>query len=206
VTTFATPDEVSIYLGRGPLPRGDGVSNQAELEQWALLIELVSADVQIAAGREILAGTGTHLLAGTWGSDLVLPQTPVTSVTSVSVNGVALGSGDYAWNSRALLRRGGTFDEAGADPGSATWGGPSSTISVTYAWGEEAVPTWAKSVTLRAIARVVGNPSQVTQESLGVYSATYAQVTGDGSHITRAERKYLRRIGGRVAGTLEARS
>lgn len=203
---FATPDEVSIYLGRGPLPRGGSGGNQAELEQWQLLIRLVSADVALAAGREISAGEGTHLLAGTWSTDLVLPQTPVRTVTSVSVNGVAVSSGEYAWNSRALLRRGGTFNEAGASDGSGTWGGPASTVEVTYGWGDEDVPDWAKSITLRAIARVVGNPGQVTQESLGVYSATYAQSTGDGSHISRAERKYLRRCGGRVAGTIEARA
>lgn len=198
MTTLATPDQLSIYLGRGPLPRGVDGLDQAEVEQWTLLLELVSGDVVQACGRDIAAGTGTVKLAGTHSRDLLLPQAPVTSVTSVAVNGVALGSGEWTWNERGTLRRGSASwdpDDAGALDGF-TWGGPTSTVEVTYAWGFETIPTWAKAATLRACARIIGNPGQVTQETLGVYSATYGDRTKDGSHITDAERKYLRRCAG----------
>ncbi len=85
------------------------------------------------------------------------------------------------------------------------WGGPASTISVTYAWGQEDVPPFLRSLSIRTAARVIGNPAGLTQESLAVYSATYASSgDSDGSHLRAADRLRLRKMFARTGGTITA--
>jgi len=203
----------------------NGTTNIADLTpefiaQADLLLEMISADVEAAAGIPIAASSGTVLLPGTWSRDLLLGNGPIRDVSSVSVNGTTVAAADWSWNDRNLIRRGGdAFDFVGdiESDWSALgmqgagwrsgghWGGPASTVGVAYAWGFlTAVPDIVRSLVLRIAARTVGNVGQITQESLGVYSVSYGQSSNvnDGSHVTNAERKRLRQaLGGAVSGT-----
>lgn len=202
MTSFATVDELSIYLGHGPVAAAG--LDEATLEQWALLIRLVSADVELAAGIPIAGGSGTHFLPGTYSRDLELPRVPLT-IVSVAVNGTALGAGDYFHNERGLLRRGASFDGNDLSTDSGTnWGGPESTVRISYTW-TATIPDYVLAVVLRACARVIANTGGVTQESLGSYSVTYANATADGSHVTKAERGMLRRALNRTSGSFPVR-
>ncbi len=210
MTQFATAAQLSTYL--------TGTAADASLPaeftaQAELLIRLVSADVQQAASTTIEAATATHFLAGSWSRDLELPQRPVRSVTSVAVNGVALASGSWYWNESSLIRRGVSglsmgesgFDDLGQGASSRdgeTWAGPGSTVAVEYAWGFDDLPDWILSMTLRVCARIIGNPAQLSQETLGVYSASYRDMTADGSHILNSERKLLRKMFATTGGTI----
>lgn len=202
MTQFATALQLSTYLTGEPATVEE--LDPAFVRQAELLIRLVSADIQSAAGATIEAGTGTVFLDGSFGEALELPQRPVRSVSAVTVNGYLLAPTAYTWDGRQILRRGSIDPEQFAGE-LAHWGGPRSVIGVEYAWGSDAVPDRILSLTLRATARVLGNPTELRQETLGIYSASYADLTKDGSHILRSERDWLRRAYNRTAGTIRTR-
>ena len=193
----------------------DVVADAEWIAQADALLTYVSADMQVAARNRIIRTTdATAKLAGTWNRDLLLPQRPVVSVTSVSLNGNAIALPDYTWNDRYLLRRYGRFGtyadlEHLAPHDGAHWGGPDSTVEVVYTFGYEAasVPTWIKAMCLRVASRAITNPEQVSQESLGAYSVSYGSRMADGgTWVTKTEAKLLRSRLSHTAGTAKAGS
>lgn len=216
MTSFVSPLELATYY--------NGTTDQADLTaEWiaqaTILLDMISADVEAAAGVPIAAAAGTVLLPGTWSRDLELPAGPIRDVTAVTVNGITLDASEWYWNDRALLRRGqNALDllDPGADwpnePQGAqwrsgrSWSGPAATVAVTYSWGFVAVPEIIRALVLRIAARTFGNVQQVTQETLAVYSVSYGASTNtnDGSHVTTAERRRLRRALHHTGGTILA--
>ena len=204
----------------------NGTTDLAELTpEWIaqadLLLQMISADVEAAAGVPIEAGSVTVLLAGTWSRDLELPAGPIASVSAVTVNGISVEPAGYYWNDRALLRRGmhaaDVIDDDADDwPSSGQgassragrgWGGPAATVAAELTVGFAApVPDFVRSLVLRIAARTFGNVGQITQETLAVYSVSYGASTNtnDGSHVTKAERKRLRKMLNRTGGTITA--
>ena len=204
----------------------NGTTDVADLTaEWIaqadLLLQMISADVEAAAGVPIEAGSVTVLLAGTWSRDLELPAGPIASVSAVTVNGISVEPAGYYWNDRALLRRGmhaadGLDDDADDWPSSGQgassrsgrgWGGPAATVAAELSVGFAApVPDFIRSLVLRIAARTFGNVGQITQETLAVYSVSYGASTNtnDGSHVTKAERKRLRKMLNRTGGTISA--
>lgn len=217
-TTFATPLELSQYLTGNPATVGE--LDAAFTRQATILLELISADIEQVAGIGFDFGTGTELIAGTWSRDLEIPRRPVRSVTSVAINGITVSSADFVWNERGLIRKGGAsltdldeFDrfedwtrygmQGASWRSGGHWGGPASTVALEYAWGSDDVPPFLRSMALRTAARIIGNPHNLTQESLAVYSATYAATADDksGSHLRDADRRRLKKLYSRTSGT-----
>lgn len=214
MTQFATADDLATYLRVGD-------PDEEWTAQANLLLELISVDMQSAAGGQTIeTGSGTHKLAGTWDRDLELPQRPVTAITSVSVNGVAVASSAYTWNARQLIRRGALSYADDFDPefdwhslgfqgagwlGGSHWGGPDSTVVVAYAWGlaaEARAMAMLRSMALRVAGRTIENPQGVTSEQLGAYSVQYGRAAAAGSsHLNTAEVRALRKRFGRTGGT-----
>ncbi len=214
MTPFVSALELATYF--------DGTTELGDLSpEWIaqaeLLLEMISADVEVAAGVPIEAGSTTLVVAGSWSRDLLLPPVAVRNITLVSVNAVTLDVAEYEYNDRGLLRRGSAdlisdvdFD-ASEDWSSlgrqgATWragrhwGGPASTVRVEAETGLVDVPDFV----LRIAARTIGNVSDVTQESLAVYSVTYGRTRSDsGLHVSDGERKRLRRVLNRTGGTID---
>lgn len=191
------------------------------IAQANLLLEMISADVEAAAGVPIEAYSSTVLLAGTWSRDLDLPAGPISTVSAVSVNGIALDPSGYYFNERNTLRRevnaldllDEDADDADAHQQGASsrsgrgWGGPAATVAVELAGGfDDPVPDFIRSLVLRIAARTFGNVGQITQETLAVYSISYGASTNtnDGSHVTNSERKRLRKMLNRTGGTITA--
>lgn len=217
MTSYVTALELATYL--------DGTIDEADLSAaWTAkaeaLLEDVSADVAAAAGVPIGVASVTATLPGTWSRDLELPDGPISSITSVTLNGEAVDATGYWWNGRNTLRRGPNpslelldDDDTDEDRGGGTtrdvhsWGGPESTVIVVLAV-PDTVPAIVKALVKRIAARTIGNPAQITQESLGPYSVSYGASTNrnDGSHVTAAERRRLRKLLGRsTAGTFRTR-
>lgn len=204
----------------------NGTTDLAELTpEWIaqanILLEMISADVEAAAGVPIDAYSSTVLLAGTWSRDLDLPAGPISAVSAVTLNGIALDATGYYFNDRNTLRRGVNAldlldedaDDAGLHQQGASsragrgWGGPAATVAVELAGGfADPVPDFVRSLVLRIAARTFGNVGQITQETLAVYSVSYGASTNtnDGSHVTKAERKRLRKMLNRTGGTITA--
>lgn len=190
----------------------------AWIAQANLLLQMISADIEAAAGCHIEEGTGTLLLPGTWSRDLPLAGL-VRDITAVTVNGLALAATGYTWNDRSILRKGAgdlddTLDfeddwnryahEGASWRAGGHWGGPVSTVAVNLSWGFAEVPQVIRSLVFRIASRTFGNLAQVTQESLAIYSVSYGASANinDGSHVTKAERKRLRQLFNTRAGTI----
>lgn len=213
MSSFATPLELAQLL-TGDQAADEDALDDTFVTQATILLEMISADVEAAAGVPIEAGTGIRLLPGTWSRDLVLPSGPVRDVTAVSINGITVDPAGYTWNDRAIIRRGvGVLDEnidaeypehtqGSQVRAGLNWQGPWATVRVAYSWGFAEVPTFVKSLTLRIAARTIGNPGDLRQESLAIYSATYASTGNDGSHVRTTERRALRRLLNINAGTI----
>ena len=204
--TFATAALLQAFMNR--------TFTAGETTQAELILDLVSAEIEAETGQTFESATATDLLAGTWSRDLELPKRPVTAVTTVKVNDVALGAGEFEFNDRNLIRRASTFTgnfdslneaEYGGDytdeaqgarhENGSHWGGPASTITVTYTHGYATVPDDIRLMVLRAAARQLNNPVGVRQEALGAYSVTYPEVgAGSGGTVLNStERSELRR-------------
>lgn len=210
--TFADRAELAVYQGKPPFDPVKGA-------QADLVLELVTAAIISEAGQSIELATTTAALAGTWDRDLELPERPVVSVASVTVNGLALvQNSDYFFNPGGFrIRRGAPFAPSqsgdwygdddvddydlamqgdqlegalGAVP--MTWGGPTSVVNVEYTHGRDPIPNLARLVCLAAADRFLSSPTGVVQESLGPYAATYASPHGT-LELSPAEIKLVRR-------------
>ncbi len=225
MTAFATAQDLSTYLTGATL---DDTDDAEFIAQADLLLGLISDDIRTMARNPIIEPEQdeTIELAGTWSRDLTIPGRPVQKVDSAKVNGISV---DFTFNGRDTLRIGaGTlptvfdaYDEGprgrvgqGAqgssdyDLSSGHWGGPTSTVELVLKRGREKsdVPGVVKSLCLRVAGRVIGNPTGLTQETLGPYSASYGNVlTAGGTHLTRHEVKMLRTRFSRTAGTAKAK-
>lgn len=211
--SFATPLQLAQYMNGDPALTEDDLED-AFVIQANILLDMISADIEMAAGVPIEAGTGTRLLPGVWGRDLALPNGPVRDVTAVTVNGIIIDPAGYEWNDRTLVRRGVGVLEENVDAdfphgtGGAmnragnTWQGPFATVRMSYSWGFVDTPTFLTSLSLRIAARTIGNTGDVRQESLAVYSVTYASGGQDGSHVRDNERRQLRRVLNVNGGTI----
>lgn len=175
---FVDAADLAVFLN---MTFDSGLTAQAEA-----LLQGATTAIQAEAGQHILlVDDDTVLLAGTWGYDLELPEWPVVSVDAVLVNGAPLTPpGAFEWNNRQLLRRslalseltgaglwnqapGARFNNAGH------WGGPSSTVEVTYTHGYATPPDDLVLICKQAAARVILNPSGIQSESLGAYGVRY---------------------------------
>ncbi len=216
-TTIVSPLQLATYF--------NGTTDLDDLTpEWiaqaTILLDMISADIEAAAGVPIETGAGTILLAGTWSRDLELPAGPIRDVSAVALNGVTLDQSGWYFNDRNLVRRGvnaatlltddldtddGHRQGAHSRPG-LSWGGPAATVAVELGWGFEEPPGFLQSLALRIAARTFGNVGQITQETLAVYSVSYGASTNtnDGSHVTNSERRRLRKILNRTGGTITA--
>lgn len=185
---FADAADLAIFLN---LTFDAGLTLQADA-----LLQGATTAIRAEAGQHIsLVDDDTVLLAGTWGYDLELPEWPVVSVDAVLVNGDPIVSpGSFEWNTRQLLRRslalseltgaglwnqapGARFNNAGH------WGGPSSTVEVTYTHGFATIPDDLVLICKQAAARCIVNPSGVDSESLGAYSVRYVRNGSGGPSV-----------------------
>lgn len=177
MTSFASTDDLATFLNR--------TWAAGEEDQAQMFLDGATAAIKQEANQTFELTETTALLAGTWSNELELPERPVVSVGAVYLNGVLVGTGDYEFNTRQLLRRGrlfgqsiGTIDDYAYRPGSAFghqahWGGPSSTVQVTYTHGFDPIPYDLVVLCLQVAARTMLNPAGVQSESIAGYSVRY---------------------------------
>lgn len=134
-----------------------------------MLIECATAVVQAVVGQRIVAATSTAVLPAPSGFHLQLPQWPVRSVLSVSIDG---GSPDTEWRpDGGLLWRA---------RGWRTRSGWPNDVAVLYEHGN---PTGtqglqlARSSVLSLASGVYDNPTGATRESVDDYTRAYEAMT-----------------------------
>ena len=187
--TAATVTDVEDYLGR------DLSADTARIERLITRAEgIVAGDMP---GLTFGAGTETVTLYGDADEVLWLPKYPVTAVTSVTIDGVALVAGDYTVGTLGNLRR---LSSSISDPQlSGTpglWPDAGTAIVVTYDYGisSSACPPELSAVVTELVAGRVANPEQLTQESMGDRSHSYAApaAAGAGDSLSAGQRNRLR--------------
>ncbi|MEU3060654.1 hypothetical protein [Streptomyces subrutilus] len=168
---LATLDELSAWMqrARDELPAGA-----------ALVLDTASAIVRSEARQRFTRATTTVALAPRE-HVVSLPQRPVIGVDSVRGGGRELRADEYRlW--RDELWFAGSF----------------SSVSVTYTHGYGDVPADVRAIVLTLAGRVLTNPSDLRQESVGSVSVTYAAET-IGASLAPIERDQLARYRPRAA-------
>lgn len=173
MAAFADSNDLASYSGDSSL---DGLRGTLLLEQASAVIRSYCRQTfDFVVDDEVE-------LRGTWSRKLYLPERPVVSVSSVTIDRAATTS----WRRvRDVL-----YSRSGS------WGGPAVAVTVTYthgfAPGAAALET-VKAVCLQVATRASRNPSALSQESLGDWSASWGSSSG-GFSLTAAEQAILDRF------------
>lgn len=154
MTALASVADLSAYIGR----------EIAEDDASALLaLDLASGAVREYCGQYLsLVEDESITLNGSGTRVVLMPETPVTEVTSVSVSGETLETEKWSWTAEGVLNR-----------ISGTWPTAARSIVVVYSHGFAEIPAAVKAVVLSVASRVLDSPAAVKQESIGAYSVTY---------------------------------
>lgn len=164
---LATPQELATFLQLDYDSLGEALQ-----DTMTMLVELATAKVQrMAGGQRIVDATSTAVIDVTDPCDLYLPlpQWPVISVASVSLDGMTLTLGMDVFLRRQMLWRSAGWMNRWSPPSQAT---------VTWRHGYVAGSQWLELGRAHALslARMGwGNPSGVTSEAIDDYRVTYAE-------------------------------
>jgi hypothetical protein len=159
---LVTPSELASFL-------------QMDLDTASavLVIEMATGKIQAACGQRIIGATTTALIDVDfcdWGPWLSLPQSPVRSVATVLIDGVA----DTEW----LLRNQQLWRLAAWNR---NWTAPI-LVTVTYTYGYlagEPGLQLARDMTLALAGAGYGNPGgSVSSEAIDDYKVSYAEADG----------------------------
>lgn len=163
----------------------------ADTDRAMLLLELVSDEIQANCHQQLTQLVDDVVtLPGNWSGELLLPGPPVTTVTTVTMDGDAT-SGWTLLNNR--LWRTSPVEWVGNRTFAGYWGGPETAVQVTYTHGHTTVPDVARATALRAAARAWNNPQQSTQMSLGAWQESMVRLAG--TWLTDGDRTVLTRAG-----------
>lgn len=184
---LATPEDLASVLQRDLLNQGDRATAE-------LLIEGATALVQQICGQRLVQATSTVMLEAPADRWLWLPEQPVISVQSVSVDGVELDTD--AWS----LRTGRIYRHYGWLRGYLM--PPLVEVEYThgYAPGDQRLQL-ARSVVISLVRAGFTNPAGVTREQIGDVSTAF-DIASTQMELTPFVRQALLREYGRPAGSV----
>lgn len=156
--SFATITDLENVLGR-ELPENDPAALFALDSATAMVRAIVYQYIEeVEDDVIVLDGTGTRVL--------LLPETPVSDVSLVEIDGEELDDDEYQWSADGYVRK-----------LNGTWTTDLRSIEVTYSHGYATIPALIVSITAKLAARMLDTPISVRQEAIGAYSATYTAAT-----------------------------
>lgn len=191
---FATTDDLRAELGITTFTEDQEAKAMRRLDGATGAIQRYTRQT-----IEYTAGDVASLV-GTWSAGLVLPELPVTAVTSVVIDGDTLTADtDYVFDGQRTLWRGSTafsWDEWSwrYPPPRAYdshWGGPETQITVTYSHGFDPVPPEIVEICVNAALRGWGNPTGETSLTIGSWSAAYGPQSHAGAVSLNAEERRI---------------
>lgn len=165
MASFASPTDLAAYLG--------ATFDATTQAQAQAMLDQATAEMKDYMNQTIVQATETVTLDPCDRMTLVLPQFPVTAVSAVTVDGVALTlPGDIKWYSDGRLKR---------DNGnwSQSWGWKRQSVVVTYVHGYATIPDDLKAVCKARAARLMDNPTAVTTDSAGAVTTNYGTAPGE---------------------------
>lgn len=139
---------------------------KVDAEPVTAQLERATALIRSECNQHISRATSTVKVNGTWERELVLPEWPVVSVESITVDGRAVALAAVEVTTRSIRWAGGHRHRYGARGGfPANWGGPDAVVEVTYAHGFDPVPDAVKWLCVDLAAAEVSRPVGVRSES-----------------------------------------
>ena len=152
--------------------------NLSTTEQ-AALVSVASAAVEAYCDRTFTAATYTDRIDGTNQPSVWLKVTPITSVTSVTLDGAAITASDYSLDTVTGQLWRGSWG-SGEPSQRACWPSGVGNLVVVYVAGYATIPDLVKRATILTVKRISeADSGGLTMERLGDYSYTLA----DGGHI-----------------------
>lgn len=152
--SFATIADLEKVLGRD-LPAQDPPALFALDSATAMVRAVLGQYIEEVEDEVItLDGTGTRVL--------LLPETPVSDVSLIEIDGEELDSDYYQWSADGYVRK-----------LNGVWIGDLRSIEVTYSHGYATTPALIVSVTANLAARLLDTPLVIRQETIGAYSVSY---------------------------------
>lgn len=162
MTPFADVDDLRSWLQEPDL----------DAAAATLALAAATAHIQGATGQTISAVAGDVVVFdGIDDQWLVLPQRPVTAVSAVAVNGVALAPGDWTLSGSRIYRYTG-WNRVLTVGG---WGRTPTLISVTYDHGYDPVPDDVVGAALGIAAELASNPDGLIAEDIDDYRRRWAE-------------------------------
>lgn len=183
---FATAAELGERLGITLTPD--------ETTRADALLTRASGLVQDEARQVIEKVTDDVLtIVGTNDERIHLPERPVLSVSSITLNGQDVGG--WYLDGNSIVRNGLDIDVrlSVLDAG---FGWPFQELEITYSHGFETPPPTVAAIVLEAVVRVWVNPGAVVNERHGSESVQFSQSNPTGLLLTDAERRSIRRLFG----------
>jgi len=185
---LATPEDLAALLQLD----WDSL-DPAQQASLTMLVEIGTAVVQAEVGQRLVAVTDDSVtLLGTTDSWLDLPERPVTAVSSVAVDGTAVG--DYRLFGARLWRSCG-WAPSPLEP---------STVTVAYSHGyasDAQELQLARGAVLAVVRDWAANPTAVTSLRIDDYAETYSALAArleTTTHLRAALRRQYGRRGGLV--------
>ncbi len=185
----ATAEDLRHYVGRSV------AFTEEQTTRATLLLDLAAGTVEDETGQSLELSEDTVVLDGPsrdrWPSQpgtgtrkLILPRWPVTAVASVTLteDDELLVHGreeDYTWSAAGLITR-----------RSGWWPAHEQAIEVTYTAGYTTIPNGVRRIILRLAGVGWSNPGQLTSETLGDLSRSWAAAEL-GMALNEADRRTL---------------
>jgi len=194
---FATSQDLADRLGVD--------FTASEHQRAKRLLEKATRLIQSETGQTVFLVEGdVFTTRGTVSNRIRLPQGPVVSVDSVTLDGTALDAAGYYSSGSELVRQ----SWGGSGFGSPLFGYPTQELVVTYSHGfdPDEIPGDVIAVCLEMVVRVWVNPGAVVSQTLGGLATTYSVQPVGGMLLTEDERATLQRaLGAGAVGTVQLR-
>lgn len=176
---FTTVAEFAKYLRRAAFEVGSDEEAQA---QQAL--DAAVDTIENEAGQTLESSTDTITLDGKGGRELLVPRWPVTSVTSVTVDGIVLVFGedeDFTWSDYGVIER---HDDC--------WPTTRRSIGIVYTAGLATIPLDLKRIAWRLAASTWDNPGGLESEKIGDWSGKWTSGMLSGE-LSEADKRVISR-------------
>ena len=200
---LAITDDVAAILGRA--------LTAPEITYATRLLAMASGIVRRYTRQDLTLVTGDVItVPGTWGHTIMLPQRPVTAITSVVINGanpayaswkliddelsILTGSfqpdyGSSLWGGTGLWGPAGSY--IGPQATGASWQGPQAVVTITYSHGYATIPDDIANEVAGMAALQMSSPVGIDKEVVGGYQAVYAKSPVGGMSLTAESKSVL---------------
>lgn len=175
------------------------------------LLARVANEIRDVAGQQISLVTDETLTRnGTTDRRILLPERPVVSVASVTLDGTELAeNSDWFVDGDEIVRKVFTLlSEAALDAWTfgRGFGFEWQTLAITYTHGyaDDAIPGILKEISCEAVGRAFFNPATVARETIGDTQTVYDNMrfSPSGLRLTGDEKNDIRRFFGMKGGSV----